>query len=254
VSVMRELRMTALAGALAGVLAGCAAPPVVPSLDEVRAERSLTVTSAWLQAAAAAEQYIEADWPEAVYPPVRFERWVEQERALNEIQACIDRTLGRAAGAITEGGFLELAPRPTAEPTWAFPVAQQRCKLQLVPWSGFYPFGGPVEQEWVRHQLTVALPNCVRRWNAELVIPDLNTAVDASIYPTSTGTALIASQSVWLAADVRRVDAATAQQIRESCPDPGRTLVQLGPAEIRPVEFGPSGDGRIGVNNETVTP
>lgn len=231
------------AALLVAALAGCAAPPAVPTLDAVRAERSLTMTSAWLRAAAATEQYIERDWPEAVYPPLEFERWVEQDRALAEVAACMDGILGRTAGAISESGIYTVAPRPTKEPTWALPVAQLRCSVQLVPWTGLYPFGGPVEQQWVRHQLTVALPQCVRRWGAELVIPDLDAAVDASIYATSTGRTVSATQSVWLAAELRLVDPATAQQIRATCPDPGRTLAQLGPAEIRPVEFGPSGGG-----------
>lgn len=232
-------------------LAGCAAPPAVPSLDAVRAERSLTMTSAWMRAAAATEQYIARDWPEAVYPPLEFERWVEQDRALAEVAACVDTILGRAAGMISESGIVTLTPRPMTEPAWALPVAQLRCSLQLVPWTGLYPFGGPVEQEWVRHQLTVALPQCVRRWGAELVIADLDAAVDASIYPTSTGRSVSAMQSVWLVAELRRVDAATAQHIRATCPDPGRTLVQLGPAKIRPIEFGPSGSGYTGADDDT---
>ncbi|WP_439564330.1 hypothetical protein [Microcella sp.] len=234
------------AALLVAALAGCAAPPAVPTLDAVRAERSLTMTSAWLRAAAATEQYIERDWPEAVYPPLEFERWVEQDRALAEVAACMDGILGRTAGSVSEGGIYTVAPRPTKEPTWALPVAQLRCSVQLVPWTGLFPFGGPVEQEWVRHQLTVALPQCVRRWGAELVIPDIDAAVDASIYATSAGGSLRATQSVWLAAELRLVDPATAQQIRAACPDPGRTLVQLGPAEIRPIEFGPSGGGLTG--------
>lgn len=248
-------RALVVAGALVVLsLAGCAAPPAVPSLEAVRAERSLTMTSAWLRAAAATEQYIERDWPEAVYPPLEFERWVEQDRALAEVAACMDTILGRTAGAISESGIFTLAPRPTKEPAWALPVAQLRCSVQLVPWTGLYPFGGPVEQEWVRHQLTVALPQCARRWGAELVIADLDAAVDASIYPTSTGRSVSAMQSVWLVAELRLVDAATAQHIRATCPDPGRTLVQLGPAEIRPIEFGPSGGGLTGTDETAVQP
>lgn len=253
-SATRVIKLGALCVALGVALVACAEPVAVPSLEAVRDERSLAVTSAWLQAASAAKQYIDRDWPEAVYPPVQFERWVEPERAPTELATCMNQILGRTVGVVTQAGFLELSPRPSTEPTWALPVAQQRCQLQLVPWSGLYPFGGPVEQEWVRHQLTVALPNCVRRWGAELVIPSLDSAVDASIYPTSTGVRLPPTQSVWLIAEVRRADAATAEQIRATCPDPGRALVQLGPAEIRPVEFGPSGDGRTGAHSEQVSP
>ncbi len=221
---------------LVTALSACAAPPVVPSLDAVREERSATMTTAWQRAATATEQYIERDWPEAVSPPLQFERWVEPDRALAETAACIDKLVGRIAGSISESGIYRLAPRPTKEPVWALPVAQLRCSVQLVTWTGLYPFGGPVEQEWVRHQLTVALPQCARRWGAELVIDDLDAAMDASIYPTSTGRSVSATQSVWLVAELRRVDAATAQQIRLACPDPGRSLVRLGPAEIRPAE------------------
>lgn len=214
-------------------LTGCASPPGVPDLDAVREERSQTMTAAWQRAADATEKYIERDWPEAVYPPLEFERWVDQDRSLAEVAACMNTILGRTAGSISASGLYEVAPRPTKEPAWALPVAQLRCSVQLVAWSGLYPFGGPVEQEWVRHQLTVALPNCVRRWGAELVIADLDAAVDASIYPTSSGRSVSPTQSVWLAAELRNVDEATARQIRATCPDPGRILVQLGPAEIR---------------------
>lgn len=227
-------RAAALAMAL-GTLAvtGCAAPPTVPDLDAVRDERSATMTAAWQRAADATETYIERDWPEAVYPPLKFERWVESDRSLAESAACIDLSLGRRAGSISPSGIYTLAPRPAKEPQWALPVAQLRCAVEVIPWSGLYPFGGPVELEWVRHQLTVALPNCVRHWGAELVISDLNAAMNASIYPTSTGNSMSPIQSVWLVATLRNADLATARQIRATCPDPGRTLAQLGPPEIR---------------------
>ena len=84
-------RALVVAAALMTVaLSGCADAPAAPSLDAVREERSLTVTSAWLRLAAATEQYIERDWPEAVYPPLEFERWVEQDRALAEVVECMD--------------------------------------------------------------------------------------------------------------------------------------------------------------------
>jgi hypothetical protein len=215
------------------ILAGCAGPAGVPDLDDVRAERSVTMTAAWQRAADATEAYIERDWPEAVYPPLAFERWVESDRALSETAACIDRILERRAGSISSTGIYTLAPRPEKEPQWALPVAQLRCQVQIIPWSGLLPFGGPTELEWVRHQLTVALPNCVRHWGAELVMSDLNAAMNASIYPTSTGNSSTPVQSVWLVATLRNADAATARQIRATCPDPGRILAQLGPAEIR---------------------
>lgn len=216
------------------MLTGCATPVAVPDIDDVRDERSATMTEAWQRAATATEEFIERDWPEAVYPPLEFDRWVESDRALAENAACIDRILERTAGSISPNGLYILAPRPMTEPTWELPVAQLRCAVEVVPWSGSFAFGGPVELEWVRHQLSVALPNCVRRWGAELEISDFNAAMNASIYPTPTGNSLLPVQSVWLAATLRNADVATARQIRATCPDPGRTLAQLGPPEIRP--------------------
>ncbi|MBX9470589.1 hypothetical protein [Microcella sp.] len=222
-----------LLGALVIALTGCAATPTAPTLDEVAEERSHTVTEQWRLAANAATEYLEAEWPEAVYPPLRFERWVEPERQLADLLQCMNRVVDRTAGSIGETGLLVLNPRPTGEPAWELPVAQVRCSLQVIAWTGLYPFGGPVEQAWVRHQVTVALPACVRRWGADLEIVDLDAAIDASIYPTSSGRSVEPLQSVWLAAQLRNADEATARQIRATCPDPGRTLIQLGPAEIR---------------------
>ena len=231
--MMRAQRMLA-AALIAGIaLSGCASGTAAPTLDDVAAERSRPMTAIWQQAATAATEYLESEWPDAVYPPLAFERWVEPHRQLAEVLQCMDRKVGRTTGSIGPTGLLLLNPRPTKEPEWALPVAQVRCSLQLVPWSGLYPFGGPIEQEWVRHQVTVALPACVRRWGADLVITDLDAAIDASIYPTSSGRAGGPVQSVWLEAPVRNADDATARQIRATCPDPGRTLTQLGPAEIR---------------------
>ncbi|MEN9621053.1 MAG: hypothetical protein RL499_1246, partial [Actinomycetota bacterium] len=217
---MRRAAVLALVVGLA--LSGCAAPAPVPSLDAVRDERSATITAALVRAAMAAEEYIERDWPEAVHPPLAFERWVESDRAMAEAASCLDRILERRAGAISPEGVYTLAPRPTTEPEWEIPVAQLRCSIEVIPWSGEYPFGGPVELEWVRHQLSVALPNCVRRWGAELVIADFNAAMNASIYPTLTGNSAEPVQTVWLAATLRNADIATARQIRATCPDPGR--------------------------------
>lgn len=75
-----------------------------------------------------------------------------------------------------------------------------------------------------------------------LVIDDLEAAIDASIYPTTAGPsstiagalAIEPLQSVWRVAELRNVDDATAQQIRATCPDPGLTLSQLEPPEVRP--------------------
>ena len=227
------MRRVWLIGTVVVALTGCAAPPGAPTLDEVQDERSRTVTEQWQRAADAATEYLEAEWPEAVYPPLRFERWVEPERQLADVLQCMNRVVDRTAGSIGETGLLVLNPRPMGEPAWELPVAQVRCSLQVIAWTGFYPFGGPVEQAWVRHQVTVALPACVRRWGADLEIADVDAAVDASIYPTSSGRSVEPMQSVWLAARLRNVDEPTARQIRATCPDPGRTLTQLGPAEIR---------------------
>lgn len=233
----------AVAVAATLALGGCAAQPDVPSLAAVEEERSLTMTAAWVRAAAATDEYIARDWPEAEYPPLRFERWIESGSAVEETLACMEEILDRPVGGQEERGVVDLLPRPEGEPTWQLPVAQLRCQVQLIPWTGLYPFGGPLEQEWVRHQLTVALPACVRRWGGELVIPDLDRAVDASIFPTSSGREVVATQSVWLAAELRGVDAMTQARIRALCPDPGRTLAQMGPVEIRSIDVGPAGSG-----------
>lgn len=222
----------ALVVAAALVLTSCASSPSVPSLDDVADERSRTMTAVWQQAASAAQDYIDRDWPDAVVPPLTFDRWVEPEFLLSEVLDCMNRKTGRTVGSIGQNGLLQLDPRPTKEPEWALPVAQVRCSLAIAPWTGLYPFGGPLEQEWVRHQLTVALPACVRRAGAELVIRDLDAAVDASIYPTTRGQSDPPTQSVWLVAQVYGVDEATAARIRSTCPDPGRLLIELGPAEI----------------------
>lgn len=242
-------RPALIAGMLVGataaglVLAGCAVQPEVPTLAAVQDERSLTMTAAWVRAAAATDEYIARDWPEAEYPPLRFERWVESEVAVDETLACMEEILDRPVGTQGESGVVSLLPRPAGEPTWQLPVAQLRCQVQRIPWTGLYPFGGPLEQEWVRHQLTVALPACVRRWGGELVIADLDRAVDASIFPTSSGGEVVAAQSAWLVAEVRGVDAGTEARIRAQCPDPGRTLAQLGPVDIRSIDVGPTGSG-----------
>lgn len=226
----RRLLGAALVGTLS--LGGCATTGAAPTLDEVKDERSRTMTEVWNQAARSATDYLEREWPAAVYSPITFERWVEPEAHLADVLQCMNLTVGRTTGSIGATGLLVLNPRPTKEPDWALPVAQVRCSLQVVSWSGLYPFGGPVEQEWVRHQITIALPACVRRWGADLVIGDLDAAIDASIYPTSSGRSVEPLQSVWLAAQLSNADDATARQIRATCPDPGRILTQLGPAEI----------------------
>jgi len=226
------VRTGVVAVTVALVLTSCAPQPGVPTIDEVADERSRTMTEVWQQAADAAQGYIDRDWPDAVLPPLTFDRWVEPELLLSEVLDCMNRTTGRTVGAIGQNGLLQLRPRPTKEPEWALPVSQVRCSIAIAPWTGLYPFGGPLEQEWVRHQLTVALPACVRRAGAELVIRDLNAAVDASIYPTTSGELGEPTQSVWLVASVHGVDDATAAQIRATCPDPGRVLMSLGPAEI----------------------
>ncbi len=226
------VRASVVSVAAALVLTSCAPSPSVPSLDDVADERSRTMTAVWQKAASSAQDYIDRDWPDAVVPPLTFDRWVEPEFLLSEVLDCMNRKTGRTVGSIGQNGLLQLDPRPTKEPEWALPVAHVRCSLEIAPWTGLYPFGGPLEQEWVRHQLTVALPACVRRAGAELVIRDLDSAVDASIYPTTSGDSREPTQSVWLAASVLGVDEATAARIRSTCPDPGQALIGLGPAEI----------------------
>jgi hypothetical protein len=234
------LRTVAISLVTAAALASCASQPAVPTLDDVADERSRTMTAVWQQAASSARSYIDREWPDAVMPPLTFDRWVEPEILLSEVLECMSRTTGRTVGAIGQDGLLQLRPRPTKEPEWMLPVAQVRCSVAIAPWTGLYPFGGPLEQEWVRHQVTVALPACVRRAGAELVIRDLDAAIDASIYSTSEGipgahtarSTALPTQSVWLVAQLTGVDESTARQIRATCPDPGRELVQLGPAEI----------------------
>jgi hypothetical protein len=235
-------RTIAVSLASSVALASCASQPGVPTIDEVADERSRTMTEVWQQAATSAQAYIDREWPDAVLPPLTFDRWVEPEALLSEVLDCMNRTTGRTVGAIGEDGLLQLRPRPTKEPEWALPVSQVRCSIAIAPWTGLYPFGGPLEQEWVRHQITVALPACVRRAGAELVIRDLDAAIDASIYATSEGipgahtarSPALPAQSVWLVAQLNGADESTARQIRATCPDPGRELVQLGPAEIAP--------------------
>ncbi|MDO9591423.1 MAG: hypothetical protein Q7J04_09805 [Microcella sp.] len=226
--------MKTLGAVLVGslTLGGCAATSAAPSLDEVVDERSRTATDLWVQTAAAAEAYVQREWPEAVFTPLAFDRWVEPERYTAEVLQCMNVATGRTVGSVVRDSIV-LAPRPTKEPTWALPVAHVRCSAQISPWSGLASFAGPVEQAWVRHQITVALPACVRRWGADLVIADVDAAVDASLYPTSSGRSVEPMQSVWLAAQLRNADDLTARHIRATCPDPGRTLTQLGPAEIR---------------------
>ena len=120
------MRRGLVVGVLVVALTGCAAPPAAPTLDEVQAERSRTVTEQWRLTADAAAEYLEAEWPEAVYPPLRFERWVEPERQLADLLQCMNRVVDRTAGSIGETGLLVLNPRPTGEPAWELPVAQVR--------------------------------------------------------------------------------------------------------------------------------
>ncbi|UYN84558.1 MAG: hypothetical protein KIT89_05100 [Microcella sp.] len=234
-------RLAAAAATLIVALTGCASTAAAPGLDEVIDERSRTATDQWLRVAAEADAYLRREWPDAVHPTLAFDRWVAPERYASEVLQCMSLATGRTVGSVVRNNLV-LAPRPAKEPTWALPVAHVRCTVQLSPWSDSAAFGGPVEHAWVTHQVTVALPACVRRWGGELVIDDLEAAIDASIYPTTGGLssapagALAAEplQSVWRVAELRNVDDATAQQIRATCPDPGRALSQLEPPAIRP--------------------
>jgi len=236
--------------AVVATLGGCTAPAAQetsPSLDAVREERSIDATADWLRLAAGMRQYITAEWPDAAFVSPQFERWVDPAEWPAAVATCTDAILERPAGVLSGGGISERIPRPPTEPDWAFEVALSDCSLRFIPWSGSYASVGEVEHSWARHQITVALPNCVRRWGAELVVPDLNAAIDSVLYPTSAPDSATAAQSVWRGVALRRVDSSIEQQIRASCSDPGQTLAQLGPPEIRSLEFGPSGDGRTDI-------
>jgi|GEM_PF-2203688 len=236
--------------AVVATMGGCTAPAAqetIPSLDAVREERSIAVTADWLRMVAGSRQYITAEWPDAALVSPQFERWVDPAEAPAAVATCADEILERPASMISDGGISERTPRPPTEPDWAFEVALSDCSLRFIPWSGSYVSVGEVEHSWARHQITVVLPNCVRRWGAELVVPDLNAAIDSVVYATSAPDSATATQSVWRGVALRRVDLSTEQQIRASCTDPGQTLAQLGPPEIQSLEFGPSGDGRTGV-------
>lgn len=192
---------------LVAALAGCAATTTAPRLDEVIDERSRTATDQWLRVAAEADAYLRREWPDAVHPTLAFDRWVAPERYASEVLQCMSFATGRTVGSVVRNNLV-LAPRPAKEPTWALPVAHVRCTVQLYAWSDDIAFGGPIEHAWVTHQVTVALPACVRRWGGELVIDDLEAAIDASIYPTTAGLSsepggMLATepvQSVWRAA------------------------------------------------------
>ena len=202
------------------------------TLDDVVAERSETISQQWRAAVANSTRFVRERWPEAELT-VAFDRWVPVE-ALDEARAdCLSEALGREVTVTETQGLLQVGPVPPTEPAWRAPVADIGCGLSLQPWSGLYPFGGPVEREWVRQQLLVELPACARGVGARLVVPDVEAAIDAAIYPTSVGRAVSPMQSVW--PHVRIVaDPVDAIAVQRLCPDPGQVLLDLEPPEIVP--------------------
>lgn len=231
-------RASVLGAALAlaaGVLAGCATPSASSTLtlDDVAAERSATISAQWRTAVANSTRFVRERWPDAELA-VGFERWVPVE-LIDEARAeCLSVALGREVSQTETDGFLQVGPVPPTEPEWRAPVADIGCGLSLQPWSGLYPFGGPVEQQWVREQLAVTLPQCARQLGARLIVPDLDAAVDAAIYPTSVGRSVSAMQSVWPFVHVVAPDPVVELQVQRLCPDPGQVLLDLEPPEIVP--------------------
>lgn len=201
-------------------------------LDDVVAERSEIVSIQWRAAAANSTCFVRERWPEADLT-VAFDRWVRVE-ALDEARAdCLSEALGREVTVTETQGLLQVGPVPPTEPAWSAPVADIGCGLSLQPWSGLYPFGGPVEREWVRQQLLIGLPACARGFGARIVVPDVEAAVDGAIYPTSVGRAVSPMQSVW--PHVRIVgDPSATMRVQRLCPDPGQVLLDLEPPEIVP--------------------
>ncbi len=226
----------ALALALAaGVLGGCAAPTAAPTvtIDDVVAERSETISTQWRTAVAQSTRFVRERWPEAELT-VGFEAWVPVERIDEARAECLSVALGREVSQSETDGFLQVGPVPAAEPEWRVPVADIGCGLSLQPWSGLYPFGGPVEQQWVREQLAVTLPQCARQLGARLIVPDVDAAIDGVIYPTSVGRSVSAMQSVWPYVRIVAPDPLIELQVQRLCPDPGRILLDLEPPEIVP--------------------
>lgn len=218
---------------LVAALAACASPPASARLtiDDVAAERSATVSGQWRSAVANSTRFVRERWPDADLS-IAFDRWVPVEQIEAARADCLSEALGRPVTEID--GFLQVGPVPPTEPEWLAPVADIDCGLSVQPWSGLYPFGGPVEQRWVREQLSVALPECARQLGARIIVPDVDAAVDGAIFPTNVGRSVSAMQSVWPHVRIIAPDPLVEAQVLRLCPDPGRQLLALEPPEIVP--------------------
>ena len=225
----------ALATALVlSALSGCASPAAAPpvTLEDVAAERSATISSQWRAAVAHSTRFVRERWPEAELE-IAFDRWVPVEKIDEARAACLSETLGREVTVTEASGLLQVGPGPISEPAWTAPVADIGCGLSVQPWSSLYPFGGPVERQWVREQLLVELPACASSVGARLVVPDVDAAIDAAIYPTSVGRSVSAMQSVWPHVEIV-ADPLQRARVLTQCADPGKVLLDLAPPEIVP--------------------
>ncbi|MDO8339000.1 MAG: hypothetical protein Q7T15_12205 [Microcella sp.] len=224
-----------LAGALLLCgLAGCASPAAARpvTIEDVAAERSATISSQWRAAVAHSTRFVRERWPEAELE-IDFDRWVPVESIDEARAACLSETLGREVTVTEASGLLQVGPGPISEPAWTAPVADIGCGLSVQPWSSLYPFGGPVERQWVREQLLVELPACASSVGARLVVPDVDAAIDGAIYPTSVGRSVSAMQSVWPHVEIVAGPLERARVLTQ-CADPGEVLLDLAPPEIVP--------------------
>ncbi|GAA1701376.1 hypothetical protein GCM10009792_22060 [Microcella alkalica] len=223
-----------IAGLTAIAFAGCAALPAQPTvtIEDVAAERSATISSQWRAAVAHSTRFVRERWPEAELE-VAFDRWVPVEAIDEARAACLSETLGREVTVTEASGLLQVGPGPISEPAWTATVADIGCGLSVQPWSSLYPFGGPVERQWVREQLVVELPACASSVGARLVVPDIAAAVDGAIFPTSVGRSVSAMQSVWPHVEIVG-DPLVRARVLTQCADPGQVLLGLEPPEIVP--------------------
>ncbi|KQV26670.1 MULTISPECIES: hypothetical protein [unclassified Microcella] len=227
-------RSAVAASLLLAALAGCASPTAAPAvtIEDVVAERSATISAQWRAAVAHSTRFVRERWPEAELE-IAFDRWVPVEDIDEARAACLSETLGREVTVTEASGLLQVGPGPVSEPVWRAPVADIGCGLSVQPWSSLYPFGGPVERQWVREQLLIELPACASSLGARLIVPDVDAAIDGAIYPTSVGRSVSAMQSVWPHVEI--VGDPTAQaRVRAQCTDPGPALLALDPPEIVP--------------------
>ncbi len=205
----------ALAAALVlSALAGCASPAAAPpvTLEDVAAERSATISSQWRAAVAHSTRFVRERWPEAELE-IAFDRWVPVEKIDEARAACLSETLGREVTVTEASGLLQVGPGPISEPAWTAPVADIGCGLSVQP--------------------LVELPACASSVGARLVVPDVDAAIDAAIYPTSVGRSVSAMQSVWPHVEIV-ADPLQRARVLTQCADPGKVLLDLAPPEIVP--------------------